>query len=81
MRRRRLTVLNTRAEHDRLVATLTGLGKPVISRVPYEIGVKISIVTNNACAPGGQFVAGQGAAGQSLRRPHFATTKAAKMVA
>jgi len=30
MRRRRLTVLNTRAEHDRLVATLAGLGKPVI---------------------------------------------------
>jgi hypothetical protein len=30
MRRRRLTVLNTRAEHDRLVATLVGLGKPVI---------------------------------------------------
>ena len=30
MRRRRLTVLNTRAEHDRLVATLAGLGMPVI---------------------------------------------------
>ena len=30
MRRRRLTVLNNRAEHDRLVATLAGLGKPVI---------------------------------------------------
>ena len=30
MRRRRLTVLNTRAEHDHLVAILAGLGKPVI---------------------------------------------------
>ena len=30
MRRRRLTVLNARAEHDRLVATLAGLGKPVM---------------------------------------------------
>ncbi len=28
-RRRRLTVLNTRAEHDRLIALLTGLGQPV----------------------------------------------------
>jgi transposase len=27
--RRRLTVLNTRPEHDRLVALLTGLGQPV----------------------------------------------------
>ena len=30
MRRRRLSVLNNRAEHDRLVATLRDLGKPVI---------------------------------------------------
>ena len=30
MRRRRLSVLNNRAEHDRLVATLRELGKPVI---------------------------------------------------
>lgn len=30
MRRRRLTVPNTRAEHDRLVATLASLGRPVI---------------------------------------------------
>src|SRR5580704_13070281 len=30
MRRRRLSVLNNRAEHDRLVATLCDLGKPVI---------------------------------------------------
>ena len=28
-RRRRLTVLNTRADHDRLIALLTELGKPV----------------------------------------------------
>ena len=28
-RRRRLTVLNTRAEHDRLIALLSGLGQPV----------------------------------------------------
>ena len=26
------------------------------SRAPYEFGVKVSIVTTNACAPGGQFV-------------------------
>ena len=32
MRRRRLSVLNNRAEHDRLVATLHGLGKPVPGR-------------------------------------------------
>jgi hypothetical protein len=43
--RRRLTVLNTRAEHDGLGATLAGLGKPVIARAPYEFGVKVSIVT------------------------------------
>ena len=30
MRRRRLTVPNTRTEHDRLIATLAGLGRPVI---------------------------------------------------
>lgn len=30
IRRRRLTVPNTRAEHDRLVATLASLGRPVI---------------------------------------------------
>ena len=30
MRRRRLSVLNNRAEHDRLVATLRDLGRPVI---------------------------------------------------
>ncbi len=30
-----------------------GKGK---ARAPYEFGVKISIVTTNACAPGGQFV-------------------------
>ena len=30
MRRRRLSVLNNRAEHDRLVATLRDLGKPVM---------------------------------------------------
>lgn len=30
MRRRRLTVINSRAEHDRLVELLTGLGCPVI---------------------------------------------------
>lgn len=30
MRRRRLSVLNSRAEHDRLVATLHALGKPVV---------------------------------------------------
>jgi hypothetical protein len=30
MRRRRLTLLNTRAEHDRLIATLAALGRPVI---------------------------------------------------
>jgi transposase len=29
LRRRRLTVLNTRAEHDRLVTLLAGLGRPV----------------------------------------------------
>ena len=29
-RRRRLTVLNTRADHDRLVDTLKGLGRPVL---------------------------------------------------
>ena len=27
-----------------------------ISRAPYELGVKVSIATTNACAPGGQFV-------------------------
>lgn len=31
MRRRRLTVINSRAEHDRLVELLTGLGCPVIA--------------------------------------------------
>jgi transposase, IS5 family len=30
-----------------------GKGK---ARAPYEFGVKVSIVTTNACAPGGQFV-------------------------
>ena len=30
MRRHRLSVLNNRAEHDRLVATLRDLGRPVI---------------------------------------------------
>ena len=30
MRRRRLSVLNSRIEHDRLVATLHGLGTPVV---------------------------------------------------
>jgi transposase, IS5 family len=26
------------------------------ARAPYEFGVKVSIVTTNACSPGGQFV-------------------------
>src|SRR5713101_9465007 len=30
-----------------------GKGK---ARAPYEFGVKVSIATTNACAPGGQFV-------------------------
>lgn len=30
MRRRRMTVLNNRAEHDRLVAALADLGRPVV---------------------------------------------------
>ena len=40
------------------------------ANAPYEFGVKVSIVTTNARAPGGQFVACRGAAAQFLRQPH-----------
>jgi Transposase domain (DUF772) len=38
---------------DKLDLLLAERGK---ARAPYEFGVKVSIVTTNACAPGGQFV-------------------------
>ena len=51
MRRRRLSVLNNRAEHDRLVATLGDLGKPVI--VGFEpTGNYHRVLAHRLIAPG-----------------------------
>ena len=62
-RRRRLTVLNTRADHDRLLAQLTGLGHPVVAAFEatgnyhrplawrlLEAGVEVRLVSSVALA-------------------------------
>ena len=52
-----------RQSYSRIATKCIGKGK---ASAPYEFGVKASIVTTNARAPGGQFVARQGAAGQPV---------------
>jgi hypothetical protein len=55
-RRRRLSVLNTRAEHDRLIETLRAYGKPAIcaftvpSRGLIEAGFDVRLVSSMALA-------------------------------